>query len=204
MGRVRVISILRGRVPGWSLDGSGGSGSGGSGGYGYGDGSGDGSGSGGYGSGGYGSGSRSGGYGYGYGDGDGSGSGYGYGYGDGDGDGSGYGYGYGYGDGGYGYGDGSGSDVERARPVAAIVTVSQLRERAACSEAVRLFRRTFPHGAEFPRDIVKARVAGLDLEWAREHLGLILPRTEDIELLSWLTVPSATRRARGRRPLRKH
>jgi hypothetical protein len=151
--------LLTGRVPGWALSGYGsGSGSG------YGDGYGDGSGSG---------------YGYGDGYGDGSGSGDGSGYGDGYGDGYGSGYGDGDGDG-YGSGDGSGEDVERCEPSPVSVTARHLKLRAACGESVTLFKRTFPEGAEFPRDIPKAVEVGLDLGWARKELGLMMPRTETI------------------------
>jgi hypothetical protein len=177
VGRGQVeLSTLKGRVPAWALLSYGyGYGSGYGSGYGDGDGSGDGYGSGyGYGYGyGYGSG-----YGSGDGSGDGSGSGYGSGYGSGDGSGSGYGSGYGYGSG-SGYGS-SQVDVERCRPEPVNVSARHLRLREACGESVELFTRTFPKGAEFPRDIAKAIDAGLDLGWARENLGLLMPITEDV------------------------
>ena len=116
--------------------------------------------------------------------GNGYGSGYGYGYGSGDGDGYGYGSGYGYGYG-YGYGDGSGdgdgygygalADVARCAPSASRVTVEHLRQRNACGNQVQLFQRIFPSGATWPDDIDRAREAGLDIEWARVNLGLLLP-----------------------------
>ena len=143
MGRIPVISVFRGRVPGWSLDGSGSGDC-----YGSGDGSGDGDC-------------------YGSGDGDG--------YGDGDCYGNGSGF-----SSGYGSGSGSGSDVERCRPAATLITIEHLRAVDACIGAIRLFKRAFPRGGEFPRDIAKAESVGLDLEWACEKLGLIPPRTEDI------------------------
>ena len=104
--------------------------------------------------------------GYGYG----SGSGSGYGSGSGSGDGSGYGYGSGSGS-----GDGSGYDVARCAPSSVTVTADDLKKREACGDAIRLFRRVFPTGATFPNDIDKAKAAGLDIGWARTHLGLLVP-----------------------------
>ena len=100
--------------------------------------------------------------------------------GDGDGYGYGSGYGYGYGDGsgdGYGYGgdDGALADVARCAPSASRVTVEHLRQRKACGNQVQLFQRIFPEGATWPDDIDRAREAGLDIEWARVNLGLLLP-----------------------------
>jgi hypothetical protein len=104
----------------------------------------------------------------------GSGDGDGYGSGDGYGDGSGYGYGSGSGDGsGYGYGDGSG--IVKCSPSPACVTGAHLEKVGACDDQVRLFRRTFPDGANWPDDITRAHAAGLDIKWARQNLGLLLP-----------------------------
>jgi len=123
------------------------------------------------------------GYGYGYGGGDG----YGYGCGDGDGYGNGYGNGYGYGNGdgdGYGdgdvYGDGDGdggdyiADLDRASPLPVRITSAVLRRVNACQDHVDLFGATFPAGAAvYPRDIARARSAGLNIEWAQERLALV-------------------------------
>ena len=116
------------------------------------------------------------GYGYGYGEGYGYGSGYGYGYGDG----SGYGDGYGSGNGNwYGDGDGSGdgdwNDLVRCTPAASTVTKDDLRAKNACADQFRVFLKTFPDGCRWPADAVKARDAGLDVAWARTHLGLLFP-----------------------------
>ena len=142
------MELIRGELPEWAASRGDGRGYG----DGYGSGYGDGSGCG---------------YGRGYGDGYGSGYGDGRGYGDGygDGDGSGSGYGYGYGDG----------DVARCAPSASRVTVEHLRQRKACGNQVQLFQRIFPEGATWPDDIDRAREAGLDIEWARVNLGLLLP-----------------------------
>ena len=141
------MELIRGELPEWAASRGDGRGDG----YGYGSGDGDGDG-----------------YGSGYGDGDGSGYGYGYG------DGSGYGDGDGDGDG-SGDGDGALADVARCAPSASRVTVEHLRQRKACGNQVQLFQRIFPEGATWPDDIDRAREAGLDIEWARVNLGLLLP-----------------------------
>jgi hypothetical protein len=93
----------------------------------------------------------------------------------GSGDGYGSGYGYGYGDGsgsGSGYGDG----VIKCAPLAITLTAGHLKAADACLEGRREFDRLFPNGAEWPRDYEKARDAGLDIEWARKNLGLLIPK----------------------------
>lgn len=45
----------------------------------------------------------------------------------------------------------------------------------ACGDQFTTFSRTFPDGAVWPRDIEKARSAGLDVGWAQKNLGLLLP-----------------------------
>jgi hypothetical protein len=151
------VAVIAGRVPSWALNWAGyGSG------YGCGDGSGHGAEAG-------------------PGDWDWAGSGYGYGYGCGTGAGCGDGYGYwaGYGCGdGYGcedgdwagYGDGAG-DTERSTPAPVTVRVEQLG--GACASHLRRFRRVFPDGAEYPRDLLRALDAGLDVSWAQQKLGLL-------------------------------
>ena len=98
------------------------------------------------------------------------------GYGDeyGSGSGSGYGSGYGYGDG-SGYGSG---DVARCTPSRIRITAEHLIAAAACIDELRSFRRLFPDGAIWPDDEGKARVAGLNVEWAKEKMGLLAPTGE--------------------------
>jgi hypothetical protein len=176
------VTVLRGELPGWAARRGYGDGFGS--GYGYGSGYGDGSGSG------YGDGSGDGygdGDGYGSGSGDGSGYGYGYGYGsgsgygDGSGDGYGYGSGSGYGDGsGDGSGSGSGEDIHRCSPYDVRVTDERLLgagAEASC-EQLQQFRRTFPDGAVWPRDMERAAEAGLQVGWAVEALGLLWPTVD--------------------------
>ena len=76
---------------------------------------------------------------------------------------------------GSGDGDGALADVARCAPSASRVTVEHLRQRKACGNQVQLFQRIFPEGATWPDDIDRAREAGLDIEWARVNLGLLLP-----------------------------
>ena len=95
--------------------------------------------------------------------------------GSGSGDGDGYGYGYGYGD---GYGYGSIEDLVFCVPLSVNVTAKMLREHKACTDHLQLFERTFPNGAQWPRDRDQAIAAGLDLNWARQTLGLLPLLTE--------------------------
>ena len=87
-------------------------------------------------------------------------------------DGDGYGSGDGSGD---GYGDGYGSieDLVFCVPLSVNVTAKMLREHKACADYLQLFERTFPSGAQWPRDRDQAIAAGLDLNWARQKLGLL-------------------------------
>ena len=98
----------------------------------------------------------------------------------GDGDGSGYGSGSGDGSGdGSGYGSGDGYDLLACTPAKSTVTIDDITRAGATCDQVGLFKRTFPNGGTFPDDIDKARAAGLNLEWARQRLGLLMPKGPD-------------------------
>ena len=85
--------------------------------------------------------------------------------------GSGVGSGYGYG---LAEGDIAGS-VQSVHSVPRRITSAMLRKAGACSDGICAFERTFPDGAEYPRDIEAARRVGLDVSYLASGLGLPVP-----------------------------
>lgn len=55
------------------------------------------------------------------------------------------------------------------------ITAALLTARDACASPVRTFRKLFPEGAEYPRDLAIAVDAGLDVSWVEKAFGLLPP-----------------------------
>ena len=51
------------------------------------------------------------------------------------------------------------------------ITVQMLKEHKACEDQVKTFGQLFPHGAAVTlRNVLRAVAAGLDIDWAAQHL----------------------------------